>query len=61
MSRNNGNQKKRDEDNRDVWERPAFRRLAAEYAEGAGAFRSEGVPGGGADCVMDGAHSCKGA
>jgi hypothetical protein len=49
------------QDERALWERPAIRHLATKYAEGAGLFRSEGVPGGGQDCVAGTDHSCKGA
>ena len=33
-----------DEDHRAQWERPAFRRLAAEDAQGTGTFQDEGNP-----------------
>jgi hypothetical protein len=60
MSSNNGDHMKQDEDNRAVWERPAFRRLVTEYAESTGVFQSEGQPpGGGMDC-QSGDKSCKG-
>ena len=47
------------QDHRALLERPAFRRLVTEYAKGTGNFQSEGVPGGGNDCVPAPAHSCK--
>ncbi len=61
MSSENRDQLKQDEDDRAVWERPAFRRLVTRYAEGVGIFRSEGVPpGGGQNCEPAGPnHSCK--
>jgi hypothetical protein len=45
------------DDNRDraPWERPAFRRLATKYAEGAGFLQDEGVCQG----QNPGSHSCK--
>jgi hypothetical protein len=39
--------------NRAVWERPAVRQLATEYAQGGGPLRSEGM------CTGSGAHSAK--
>jgi hypothetical protein len=43
-----------DEDGRAMWERPAFRRLAANYAEHAGPTKDDGNCNGG-----DTGHSCK--
>jgi len=43
------------EDNRALWECPAVRRLATEYAEGGGPYQSEGA------CTGTGTHSAKNA
>ena len=56
MSSKNGDRAKRDNDNRAQWERPAFRRLVAKYAEGDAGLTDDG------NCVGTGAaglHSCK--
>ena len=42
-----------EEGDRAVWERPAVRRLATEYAEGGGPHQSEG------NCIPGGTHSAK--
>ncbi len=50
------------EDNRALWERPAFRRLVTKYAEGSALLHDEGNPNSGV-CAQTGAgsHSCKNA
>lgn len=55
MSSKNREQLKQDEDNRALWERPAFRRLVTKDAEGSGVLQDEG------ECELGraGMHSCK--
>jgi hypothetical protein len=54
------NSHKEDEGNRALWERPAFRRLVTEYAEGGGILHDEGNPTTGM-CAQPGpgGRSCK--
>ena len=54
------NSRKVDEGNRALWERPAFRRLMTQYAEGKGSLHDEGNPTVGT-CAMPGGggRSCK--
>jgi hypothetical protein len=61
MSSQNFNQLKEVGDNRAVWERPAFRRLVTEDAEGGGFFQSEGTAPTCANPGGPNAHSCKNA
>ena len=42
-----------EEGGRAVWERPAVRRLATEYAGGGGPYQSEG------NCLPNGTHSAR--
>ena len=53
MSRKNRDKWAQEGDNRLEWQRPAFRRLATEYAEGAGPNQDEG------NTVPNGSHSAK--
>jgi hypothetical protein len=53
MSRENRDQRVQEEDNRLQWQRPAFRRLATECAEGGGPNQDEG------NNVPNGTHSSK--
>jgi hypothetical protein len=55
MSSKNRDESKQDEDNRALWERPSFRRLATEYAEGGGPNQDEG------NTNLNGNHSAKNA
>jgi hypothetical protein len=56
MSSKNRDQLKQDNDTRALWERPAFRRLAANYAEGGNSNLDDGGCGGSGSDIH---HSCK--